>query len=87
MSKNRNEEEVYSRNVGFNLRVAYTAEGRQEYIGMAYPKASGTTDSEAIWSIYKLTYDSSGRNTHRYYADGTDAFTKVWDSRASYTYA
>lgn len=87
MSKLRNETEVYSRDIGFCLRISYNSDGRQEYVGRAYPNPAGTSDSAAIWSIYRLTYDGSGRMTHRFYADGTDDHIKKWSLKSTYTYA
>lgn len=54
------------------------------YIGKADP---GTATSEAKWSIQKLTYDGSNHCTDIQWADGTNVFDKVWDSRTSYSYS
>ena len=86
MSKQRNETEVLSRNIGFNMRVSYDASGRQEYVGFAYPNPAGTPDGSPIWQVYHLEYDGSGRVTKRYYADGTDDYIKVWSDRTTYSY-
>ena len=84
MTKLRNEQETYSRNIGFDMLISYDASKRTEYVGLAY---TGAKSSSASWSIYKLTYDvtSGGVDTRRY-ADGTDDFTKIWDSRTTYDY-
>ena len=97
MGKNRNEQESYTRYVGFDQLISYDASGRQEYVGLAYPVSAnasatpavvvGPASTDSAWSIFKITYDGSGRMTSRRYADGTDDFDKVWDDRATYTYA
>lgn len=53
------------------------------YIGKALP---GTATSSAGWQISQLNEASTPDFTLKY-ADGTAAFTKVWDSRASYSYS
>ncbi len=83
MPKGRNDTPVYSRNIGFDMKVEYDVNGRQLYVGFAYP---GAATSAASWQIYKLGYDSSGRVITRRYADNTDDFTKIWDSNSTYTY-
>lgn len=52
------------------------------YIGNC---AVGSADdiSEAIWRIKKVDSTSGTKIT---YADGVSTFTKVWNSRATYTY-
>lgn len=81
--KERSETPVYMRNIGFDLRTSYDSNGRQEYVGMAYP---GALDSEEKFQIFKIAYDANGRMTHRRYADNTDDFTKIWNSRENYDY-
>ena len=89
MPKDRNEQTVYSRNIGYDMKIAIGtagyANGKNEYIGFA---TAGSATSSAVWQIYKLEYDSSGRVLSRRYADGTDDFTKIWDSasRTGYNY-
>lgn len=51
------------------------------YYGFAF---AGTATSAATWRIKKKTV--SGAITRYSWADGTDANTKVWDNRATYTY-
>lgn len=51
------------------------------YYGFAF---AGTATSAASWRIKKKTV--SGAITRYSWADGTDANTKVWDDRATYTY-
>ena len=52
------------------------------YIGLAQ---IGTASSEAGFQIKKISV--SGTVTSITWADSTDAFTKVWDDRTTYTYA
>jgi hypothetical protein len=47
----------------------------------------GSSESEAVWLISKLNYDSNGIFTERVWADGEDTFDKVWDNRATYNYS
>lgn len=74
--------------LALSQRVAYVASGdgvgQPEYIGYAQP---GSSDGSTVWSIKKLAYDSSSRVTSIKWADGTNAFTKEWDERATYTYS
>jgi len=51
------------------------------YIGKAAP---GALDNAAVWKIIRLT--ETGADLDTKFADGTAAYSKVWDSRASYTY-
>lgn len=50
------------------------------YIGEAAP---GTSEGAVLWRIKRLT---NSNNTITW-ADGTSAFTKEWDERASYSYS
>ena len=78
---------VYSRDQGMDFQIAYgtsgNANGLQEYIGYAFP---GALSSAARWQIRKLTYDSSQREVSIRFANGSDNFDKIWDSRTSYDY-
>lgn len=65
-----------------DLRLAYDASDNVEYVGIAEP---GTATSAAAWQIKKLTY-TDGAVTAVDFADGTNAYIKVWDDRATYTY-
>lgn len=53
------------------------------YVAEALP---GTLTSASGWSIRKITY-SGGVATDVKWADGTNAFSKIYDNRASYTYS
>jgi len=50
------------------------------YVGKAVP---GTATSDALWSIKRIT-NSTGDIT---WADSTFEYLKIWDNRASYSYA
>lgn len=52
------------------------------YIGLAKP---GTATSSADWLIQKISTSSNIITIT--FASGTQAFDKVWDSRASYSYS
>lgn len=75
--------DVFDRNSGFDMRVAYDGSGRQLYVGIA---KAGTADADGKWQIYKIGYDVNSRMTRRRYADGTDDFIKSWTLRTGYTY-
>lgn len=55
--------------------------GTISYIGQA---PIGSATSSSVWQIFKL--DSSSGLTLKW-ADSTDAFSKIWDDRATYSYA
>ena len=67
---------------GYTVKTTDDASSQLEYFGEAPP---GSATSDAVWRIKKLTYTSGG-NPSWTYADNTDRFIKVWDSRATYTY-
>lgn len=71
-------------NIATICKYEYDASNNPIYIGKA---SSNTATSQAKWQIQKLTYDGSSNLTDTQWADGTDDFTKIWDSRISYTYA
>jgi len=63
--------------------LAYDGNGLVQYIGYAVP---GSAKSLAEWQIRKLTY--SGVNlTDVQFANGSIAFSNVWDNRASLSYS
>ena len=59
-----------------------TNDGEIEYVGWAEPNS---TTSSASWRICKLTYTTAG-NPKQIWADGVATFSKIWDSKATYTY-
>lgn len=70
------EEAMYSRKVDM-------VSDSELYKGEALP---GTLSSAGSWRICKITFAVDG-DINLTWADGTDAFTKVWDSRLVYTYS
>ena len=54
------------------------------YRGEAIP---GALESNAVWRIRKITISAVDDDVVETWADGTDAFTKVWDNRLGYTYS
>lgn len=52
------------------------------YVGVA---AIGSGVGSAVWQIKKIT--AAGTETFIQFADGTSAFTKTWNNRATYTYS
>ena len=52
------------------------------YIGKTKHFAAAVSD--AVWQVKKIV--TSGTETGIFWADGTDAFTKIWDDRTTYTY-
>ncbi len=53
------------------------------YIGNA---SVGSATTDEAWQIKKITWSGSNP-TEIKWADGTPAFVKIWDDRASYTYS
>ena len=63
-------------------KIDYSGGSNPIYVGEAIP---GTSPATARWRIYLLTY--TGTNVVvKSWASGTDAFDKIWTSRATYTY-
>ena len=63
-------------------KIDYSGGSNPIYVGEAIP---GTSPATARWRIKMLTY--SGTNVViSAWASGTDAFDKIWTSRATYTY-
>lgn len=77
------DERSINANRGLSESMTYTSQGLVEYHGKALP---GTAKSSAKWQIKKMSY--SGFNVvDVQFAEGSDAFDKVWDSRADYSYS
>ena len=81
------EQPVYSRDQGWEERLAYVASGngvgQVEYQGFAQ---FNTATSTASWRVRRFTYDSSNRVTTIEWAGGNDAFITAWDDRATASY-
>lgn len=69
-------------NSEWTTKMAYSG-NNVIYIGESQP---GSSTSAAVWRIKMLTYNASNMVTDIKWAGGTSAFTKIWDSRTSYTY-
>lgn len=65
-------------------KIDYVGGTSAIYIGSAKP---GTAVSASAWAIQKLTYDGNGNVTDVQWAGGVSDATKVWNSRASYSYS
>ncbi len=65
-------------------RVENDANMRVIYQGWA---VVGSSESESVWLISKLTYDGSGIFIGRAWANGEDKFDKIWDSKDTYSYS
>lgn len=61
-----------------SMNIRYDPAG---YVGEAAP---GTAEDAENWRIYKFDTSSGVSIT---YAEGQNAFDKVWDDRAGYTYS
>ena len=81
------EESNYAREQGFDEVFTYVAAGNGagqiEYQCLSQP---GKLTSASTWQIRKFTYDSSNRISGINWANGTDGFTLVCDSAATYDY-
>lgn len=86
MPKDRNEQEAYSRNVGFEYRAAFSGEYIL-YEGWAYPTGQATSEDALVWQIIKHTHDGNGNLTKSSWADYNDTFNKSWTLKTGYSYA
>ena len=82
----RNEQQVYSRNQGFEYRAEFSG-GNILYEGWAIPTNSATDESALAWQIIKHTHNSDNNLTKSSWANYSDAFDKSWTSRGTYKYA
>jgi len=83
MPKQGAEATTYTRYMGFDTVFYYDSSSRQEYVCLAFP---GALTSSANWQIYKLSYDSSGRQSKRRYAEQNDKFDKIADNYSTYDF-
>ena len=81
--KQWNEQESYTREMGFDMKQQVDANFNAIYVGMAFP---GALVSEAKWAIKKMEYDANNNMTSLRFAGGTDAFDKVWNDRTTLLY-
>lgn len=68
----------------YTTEMAYDANGNMIYYGIAIP---GTALSAAAWQIRKLDYDASGNLLDVLYANGSRAFSNVWNNRVALSYS
>lgn len=67
----------------YTLRLAYTAEGFVEYLGLALP---GALEAAAVWQIRKLIY--TGANvTSILWCNSNNNFTNTWLNYDSHSYS
>lgn len=67
--------------ISYATRIDDTSTVTTTYIGKA---PIGSATSSAVWQISKLNTSSGLIKT---WADGSSAFTKIWDNRVSITYS
>ena len=65
-------------------RIENDVNNNPEYIGEAPP---GLKTNEIGWRIKKIRYDAGNNPLRVEWADGSDAFIRIWDRRASYNYS
>lgn len=58
--------------------------GNPIYLGKA---PIGSATSSPVWQIRQLTFNGGGYLTRIRFANGSLAYTSVWDDRASLTYS
>lgn len=65
------------------IQIERDADSYILYLGLATP---GVGTAEAKWQISKIERDAQKRIISLKYAGGSNAYDKVWDNRATYTY-
>jgi hypothetical protein len=65
------------------LALDYDSGGNLSYIGKS---AKGSSKSDAVWQIKKVTFDSNDNLTDIQWADSDDNFDNEWTNRASLSY-
>lgn len=68
----------------YSMYLEYDSSNNPVYIGEAIP---GSSTSDSVWRIKKLTADGSNNITSILWAEGTATFNKIWDNRTSYSYS
>lgn len=69
---------------GYTTSISYDTNNNPEYVGEAQP---GSSESDSIWRIFKVTYDANNNPTDIKWAGGVSSFTNKWDDKADYDYA
>ena len=73
--------------LAYTQAMDYDASGNCTYIGTANSANSGgPSQSAAVWSIRKITYNASNQATLIQWAGGSTSETNVWNNRASLSY-
>ncbi len=67
----------------YTQRMAYTAQGLPEYIGLSLP---GADTSKAVWQIRKLEYTGTNA-TSVIFAEGNTNFTNIWNNHSLLSYS
>ena len=75
-------ERVYQEIDDMAVRWDY-ASATVRYQGHASP---GAEESDAVWRIKRLTFDSQGRHTTTEFADSNGNYDNIWTNRASLSY-
>lgn len=68
----------------YSMYIEYDASNNPLYIGEASP---GSTTSDAVWRIKKLSVDASNNVLSILWTNGDASFTKAWTSRTEYIYS
>jgi len=68
----------------FTVKIENDGNGNPVYVGKA-PKGAAT--SAAVWQVRKLSYDVNQSVTDVQFAGGSNAFDKIYDNRATFTYS
>lgn len=66
------------------VKVDYVGGTNPIYYGVAIP---GSLTSDAAWKIARVDYDVNSNPIQILFAKGNLDHNKVWDDRATYTYA
>ena len=77
-------ESLPTREIEYTTRIEYNASGDPIYVGDSAP---GLKSNEIGWRIKKLTYNAGSDVVQIGWADGSDAFIRIWDRRAKYNYS
>jgi len=72
----------YVADVAANYTTLIDEQGSISYVGKASP---GSSTNLPVWQIQRITQLTG--STAVEYANGSDAFNKVWDNRAALAYS
>lgn len=71
-------------NVQYTTYMIYDANNNPIYIALAPP---GSSKSNAVWLIKKITYDANNNPTDIQFANGNTDFDKIANNYATYSYS